>query len=113
MTGTGLSIVGPALLIMLLLTSALVKLRTSSRAGLGLHLPSLLELLAALCVGVLSVSGSLVGGTGLWVVVGSVVLVVGSSVHLGRVLTRRHRLRELTEARRLETYVRYLTDEPR
>ena len=112
MTGTGPTIVAPALLAVLLLTSALVKLRTSSRVGLGVHTPSVLELLGAGCLVVLAVSGRLSGPVGLWAAVAAVGLVLGSSSHLGRRLTRRNHLRKKTEARRLEAFVRYLSDEP-
>lgn len=110
MTGLPLTLLAPGLLAVLLVASALVKLRAGERAGLGLHLPSLLELLSAVCIGLLVVSGSMTPRIGLWAALVTGTLVVGSSIHLSRRLAHQRRIRELTEGRRLETFVRYLSD---
>ncbi|HKJ00867.1 MAG TPA: hypothetical protein VJ997_00390, partial [Longimicrobiales bacterium] len=57
----------------LLLTSGLVKLRAADRAGLGLPLFALLEILAALALGGASFLSTLTPAVGLSAVVGSVV----------------------------------------
>ncbi len=102
-------IAAPLVMAALLIASALVKLRAAERAGLGLHAPSLLELLAALgLIGVL-VTGSMTPELGLRTAVIAGILVVGSSLHLGRRLRARRRIRDLTEGRRLEAFVRYLS----
>ena len=105
-----LSLAAPLLMAGLLLVSGLVKLRAGERAQLGLHLPSVLEALAALCIGGLAVTGSVTPARGLWATACAALLVVGSSLHLWRRLAARRELRERTEARRLETFVRYLSE---
>lgn len=111
MSGLPLTVLlAPGLLGLLLVTSALVKLRAAERAGLGVHLPSLLELLGAACLGLLVVGGALTPRVGLWAALATGALVVGSSIHLGRRIAHQRRIRRLSESRRLETFVRYLSD---
>lgn len=93
-----------------LVFSALLKLRAGDRAGLGLHLPSLAELLLGLAVGGLAVAGGTPTGTAILVLAVAFLVLVASSVHLFVLLRRRDRRRERTEGRRLEAYVRYLSD---
>lgn len=95
------------LLALLLLASGTVKLRSAARAEVGLHLPSLLEILAGLAL----MSVGFVQTVSLPVIVGGVLLVLGSSLHLFLRLRRRRALRERTEGRRLETYIRYLSEQ--
>ena len=101
-----------ALTMLLLLVSGVVKLRTAERTKMGLHLFSLLEIFAGVAVAVLMLGGPLTAGQGMAAVAGSVALVLGSSIHLGRRLKNSRRLRGLTEGRRLENYVKYLSNIP-
>ena len=96
----------------LLAVSGAFKLRAAARAELGLHSFSLLELVAAVALMVLTMAASLSAEQGFGAVVAAVVLIVVSSWHLGKSLGRRRRLRGLTEGRRLETYVKYMADIP-
>lgn len=96
---------------LLLLVSGLVKLRTGFRAELGLHLPSLVEVLAGLCLPVVAMGRTLSAGVGLATLVVAFLILVWASVHLAARLRRRNRFRERTEGRRLETYLRYLSDQ--
>ena len=93
---------------LLLLVSGGVKLRSGRRARLGAQPLTLLELLAAgvLCVGA---AGGL-GSAPISVVLVPVctILVLVSSMHFWTRLSAHRTRRELTEARRLETYVKYL-----
>lgn len=105
-----LTAAAPFLMAAALIVSAVLKLRGAARAGLGTHTPSLFELLAALVIPGLAVARVLPPAGVVWALVGGGLLLVGSGLHLVRRLAHRHRLREYTEGRRLETYLRYLTD---
>lgn len=89
----------------LLLASALVKLRSAARIGIGLHLFSILEFLMCLAVAAVAMGGVATPGAGFAFVGGAVVLSVASSVHLGVRMAAERRRREDSQARRLETYV--------
>ena len=93
---------------LLLLVSGGVKLRSGERARLGVQPLTLLELLAAglLCLGAAGGLGA--ASISLVLVPACTGLVIVSSVHFWSRLRAHRRRRELTEARRLETYVRYL-----
>lgn len=95
----------------LLLVSGLLKLRTAARAEIGVHLPSLGEVVAGVALPALALVGP-GPGTGSLALGLAFLLLLGSSVHLTLRLRRRSRLRERTEGRRLESYVRYLSDQP-
>jgi len=95
----------------LLLASALVKLRAAARMEMGAHLPSVLEASVGLALPVLALSGGLSARFGLAALLLALVLLLGSSLHLAARVRHRNDLRERTEGRRLETYVRYLSDQ--
>lgn len=97
----------PLLLAGLLFISGGVKLRAGKRAHLGSHLPSLLELLLGALLGFAAMSGAITPRAGLWTAVAGGSLVVGSSLHLGRLLSTQRALRQRTESHRLEAFVRY------
>lgn len=89
----------------LLAASGAVKARASTRLGLGTPLLALGELLVAVVVAGLAVSGLVGRGMGLSLATVGVLLVVVSSVrHAVRVRDRRRR-REASEAHRLEAYL--------
>jgi len=99
----------------LLVLSGAFKLRAAARGGIGLHLLSVLELLAGVGLVVRMTAPPVPVEQGMGAAVGAVVLIVASSVHLARRLAGKRRLRGLTEARRLESYVKLqaaLTDRP-
>lgn len=92
-----------------LLASALAKLRVASRAGVGVHRPSVAELVLGLVLAGVAVAGGLTVGGALWALVVGFLVLVASSLHLLGALRRRDERRERTEGRRLEAYVRYLS----
>lgn len=94
---------------LLLLASGLVKVKAAARVEMGLPLLALLELLAG--VGIFSVAfiQNFSARQGLFVVVGSVLLVLVSSVQVGVAIRRRQRLRSASEGARLANYVKYLS----
>jgi hypothetical protein len=96
----------------LLVVSGVINLRAASRAGMSVHLFSLVELVGGLALAAVLLRGSLTPEQGLGAVLGAVLLIVGSSVHLGRRLRQLRKLRDLTEGRRLESYVKYLSEAP-
>jgi hypothetical protein len=92
----------------LLVVSGGVKMHSGARARLGPQPLTLLELLAG---GLLCVGASMGLATALlWLVFIPLgpVLVVGSSLHFWSRMSEHRRRRDVTEARRLETYVKYL-----
>lgn len=93
----------------LLLTSGVVMLRAADRAGLGLSLFALLEVLAGLILAGISFTNPFTPGQGLGVVLASVALVLGSALHMWGQLKGIQRKRDLSEGARLRTYVRYLS----
>jgi hypothetical protein len=93
----------------LLLTSGVVKLRAGDRAGIGLPVLALMEVFAGLLLAGVSFSSPFTPGQGLAVVLGSVALVLFSSLHLWSQLKGVQRTRDLSEGARLRTYVRYLS----
>jgi NhaP-type Na+/H+ or K+/H+ antiporter len=93
----------------LLLTSGVVKLRAAERAGLGLPVLPLLELLVGLLLVGVSFASPLTPSQGLVAVVGSVALILFSSVRMWMQLRGLQRKRDLSESARLQTYVSYLS----
>ena len=93
----------------LLLTSGLVKLRAGDRAGLGIPVLALLEIFAGLLLAGVSFSSPFTPQQGLAVVVGSVAVVLFSSLDMWSRLKGIQRKRDLSEGARLRTYVRYLS----
>lgn len=94
---------------LLLLTSGVVKLRAADRAGLGLSLLALLEIFAGLLLGAVSFTYPFTPSSGLGVVLGSVALVLYSSLQMWSRLSGLQRKRDLSEGARLRTYVNYLS----
>lgn len=93
----------------LLLTSGVVMLRAADRAGLGLSPFALLEVFAGLILAGVSFTSPFTPEQGLGVVLASVALVLGSSLHMWGQLKGVQRKRDLSEGARLRTYVRYLS----
>ena len=94
---------------LLLLGSGLLKARAAGRVGMGLPLLALAELLAGAGVLAAVLLAPLTAGQGLAVVVGSLALVVVSSLQVGLEVRRRQRVRTASEGARLANYVRYLS----
>jgi hypothetical protein len=95
----------------LLLGSGLLKLRAAERSKLGIHLLSILELMAGLGIGASLMGGGLSVEVGFRVLLGAVALVLVSSVSLGMTLKAVRRTRDLSEGARLFNYVDYLSRE--
>jgi len=93
----------------LLLASGLLKVRAAARVEMGLPVLALAELLAG--VGIFSVAFvvEFTGGQGMLILVGSVALVLVSSVQVGMEVKRRQRIRTASEGARLATYVKHLS----
>src|SRR6056297_1305775 len=106
MSTTMLSLGLPLLAAVLLLASGLVKMRAGRRAHLGGHLPSLLELVLGVGLGLLVVSRGVTAAGGLGLSIAAALLAVGSSVHLGRGLSAQRAFRRRTEGHRLASYLR-------
>lgn len=94
---------------MLVLSSALVLLRTGARMGAGVPIPALIQLIAGVVVSVLGFSSAPGGSTGLVVVVASVLLVLATAIFQAVRVRAHRRAREASEGARLETYVKYLS----
>lgn len=94
---------------LLLLASGLLKIKAGSRVGMGVPIPALAELLAGLAVLGVAFAGAPTAVLGLLILVGSVVLVVSSSVLVGVEVRRRQRLRAASEGARLATHMKYLS----
>ena len=90
---------------LLLVLSGGFKLRAGLRGAVGLHVPSLVEILAGVALVLRATAGGLTAGQGFAAVVGGVALILASSIHLGFGFRRTRRLRELTEGRRLANFV--------
>jgi hypothetical protein len=94
---------------LMLLASGLLKLRAAARVEMGLPVLALAELLAGLGIFGLMLAADLTAAQGLAVVVGSVALILVSSVQIGLAVRRRQRLRSASEGARLANYVKYLS----
>lgn len=90
----------------LLVVSGAVKARSASRLGLGSPILALTELLVAVMLAAVAVSGALGSVLGPWLAIGGVGLVLGSSVRHALAVRDQRRRREASEARRLESYLR-------
>ena len=94
---------------LLLLASGLIKIKTASRVGMGVPVLALAELLAGLAIfGVVFIE-DFTAVQGLVILVGSVLLVVVSSVQVGMEVRRRQRLRAASEGARLASRLKYLS----
>ncbi|HSW30333.1 MAG TPA: hypothetical protein VLH75_12690 [Longimicrobiales bacterium] len=98
---------------LLLLASGLVKVRAAGRVEMGVPILALAELLAGL--GILGVAFvmDLTGLQGMLVLVGSVALVIVSSLQVGMEVRRRQRLRAASEGARLASYMKHLSRQDR
>lgn len=101
-----------AITAILLLVSGTMKLRAAGRAKLGLHLFSLLEIMFGGLVLFLMISSPLTASQGFGVTVAGTTLIIISSLHLGSRLRHQRRIRDLSEGRRLENYVKYFSNLP-
>ncbi|MFQ5537913.1 MAG: hypothetical protein ACE5GJ_10735 [Gemmatimonadota bacterium] len=97
------------LTILLLAVAGVTGLRSASRAGLGLHLPSLLCLVAMFALFPLLLPGAADPGRAMAFMAVGIAIVVGSGVHLWVRLRGQRARRARTEASRLAVYVRYLS----
>lgn len=93
----------------LLVVSGGLKVRAAGRAGLGLPVLSLVELVAGVGLAFVPFVRPPGAGGGLWLIVGAVGFLLVSSVHQGLRLRDQRREREASEAGRLVTYVKYLS----
>lgn len=90
-----------------------LKLRSTSRIGLGLAPLALLEMLAAILLGAMILPNALTGTPiERWSVPGAILVLIGSSVDHWYRLRAYHRRRAESEGGRLASYVRYLADQP-
>ena len=92
---------------LLLLSSGLVKVRAASRVEMGLPILALAELLAGLGIFGVAFFVDLTGLQGMLVLVGSVALVVVSSLQVGLEVRRRQRLRAASEGARLANFLKH------
>jgi predicted RND superfamily exporter protein len=94
----------------MLAASGGVKLRATSRIGLGLAPLALSEMAVAVALGVLALPGPLLGGAPVrWSVPAAVLLLIGSSIdHAVRLRAYRRRRAE-SEERRLASFVKHLS----
>ncbi len=95
----------------LLVGSSLLKLRAAERAKLGLHFPSILELLAGLGIGASMLGGGPNVDIAFRLALGAVTLVLVSSVSMVLKLSVRRREGDESEGARLFTYVNYLSQQ--
>jgi len=94
---------------LLLLASGLVKVKAAARVELGVPILAIAELVVGVGIfGVLFVV-EFTATQGLVIVIGSVVLIVVSSLQVGAEVRRRHRIRVASEGTRLASYVKYLS----
>jgi len=92
---------------LLLLGSGLLEVRAAARVGMGVPVLALAGLLAGLAIfGVVFVK-AFTAVQGLLILVGSVVLVLASSLQVGLEVRRRQRLRAASEGARLASHVKY------
>lgn len=94
----------------MLAVSGAVKLRATSRIGMGLAPLALLEMAMAVALGFLALPGPLTGSALLrWSVPVALLLLVGSSVDHAMRLRAQRRRRAESEERRLASFVKYLS----
>ena len=93
----------------LLLASGLVKIKTAARVGMGVPVLAVAELVAGLAIFSVVFIRSFTAVQGLVILVGSVLLVVVSSVQVGMEVRRRRRLRVASEGARLASRLKYLS----
>lgn len=94
---------------LLLVVSGALKARLAGRAGLGFPLLPLAELITGAALMLISFARPLSPDAGLRLVVGSLVLLMVSTVRQGMVLGRAREERRASEGARLVTFVKYLS----
>ncbi len=94
---------------LLVLSSALVLLRTGARMHAGVPIPALIQLVVGAVVSVVGFSSAPGRPAGLVVVVASVVLVLATAILQAARVRALRRSREASEGARLETWVKYLS----
>lgn len=97
------------LMSLLLLVSGMVKVKAAERVALGLPILAALELLVGVGLFAAVFFGTFTRGRGLAVLLGSLALVLVSSVQVGMAVRRRQRLRTASEGARLANYLKYLS----
>jgi hypothetical protein len=97
---------------MLLILSAVLKVRTASKAGLGLPLLLLGEVVAGLALPVVSLVAPPTPEAGFRMVLAALALIVVSSVALSMRVRALARDRQASEGARLVRYVKYLSSTP-
>ena len=95
----------------LLLISGVVKVKAAERVALGLPVLAVLELLVGIGIFSQIFIRDFTPGQGMGILVGSVALLLVSSVQVGMAVRRRQRLRTASEGSRLANYVKYLSRE--
>lgn len=94
----------------MLAASGGIKLRTTSRSGLGLAPLALSEMAVAVALGALALPGPLLGGVVVrWSVPAAVLLLIGSSIDHALRLRAYRRRRAESEERRLASFVKHLS----
>lgn len=101
-----------AITAILQLASGLLKVRTAARVEMGVPILAVAELVAGVGIFIVLFIERLTAVHGLLIVVGSVVLVLVSSVQVGAEVRRRQRIRTASEGARLANYVKYLAKPP-
>jgi hypothetical protein len=96
----------------LLLASGLLKVRAAARVEMGVPILALAELLAAVGIFGVAFVVKLTAGQGMFILVGSVALIVVSSVQVGMEVRRRQRIRSASEGARLASYVKHTPAKP-
>ena len=94
---------------LLLLASGLLTVKAAARVGMGLPILALAELLAGVGIFGAAFLKDLTAGQGMLVLVGSVVLIVVTSLQVGMEVRRRQRIRTASEGARLTNHLKYLS----
>lgn len=94
---------------LLLLASGLVKVKAAARVGMRLPVLAAAELVLGVGICGLLVAARLTAAQGLLAVVGSVALILVSSLRMGAAVRRRQRLRSASEGTRLANYLKHVS----
>lgn len=97
---------------LLMISSAVVKLRSGMRAGVGVPVLAPVEFLGGLGLAVLALLGGMEAESGFRFVLAGIAITVLSTINLGLRLSRERKRREQAAGARLFTYVKYLSQEP-
>ena len=91
---------------LLLLASGLLTAKAAARVGMGLPILALAEILAGVGIFGMAFIKQFTANQGMLVLVGSVLLILVSSLQVGREVRRRQRLRTASEGARLANYLK-------